>query len=104
MTTRRQGYKRPGTYIATQAPTADTCNDFWLMVWQEKCSVIVMLTNLMELGKRKSHKYWSDVRVPYGPLEVSLSREEFMSDYVVRTFILKEVTNLKRILFFVTFK
>lgn len=87
-----QGYKRPAMYIATQAPSADTCGDFWTMVWQERCSVLVMLTNLMELGKRKCHKYWNDERQQYGNIEVSTTNEEFTSDYVVRTFLLRDMS------------
>lgn len=30
-------------YIASQAPSAETINDFWLMIWQEKCSVVLMV-------------------------------------------------------------
>ena len=44
------------TYIlfsntAFLGPTHVTVNDFWRMIWQEKCVTIVMLTNLVEQGK-----------------------------------------------------
>ena len=39
------------TYVATQAPLADTAEDFWQLIWQTKCQVIVMLTALKEGGK-----------------------------------------------------
>jgi protein tyrosine phosphatase len=47
-------------YIATQGPTKKTMVDFWTMVQQEKCSLIVMLTNLSENGRVKCHQYWPD--------------------------------------------
>ena len=34
-----------------KGPTQETLNDFWRMIWQEDCSTIVMLTNLVEMGK-----------------------------------------------------
>lgn len=36
------------SYIATQGPTVNTVGDFWRMVWQERCPIIVMITNLEE--------------------------------------------------------
>ena len=78
-------------YIATQAPSEETTSDFWWMVWQEKSNVVVMLTNLVEMGKRKCHKYWPDDRGLYGTVEVSLNNEERLADCVVRTFILQQV-------------
>lgn len=35
-------------YIATQGPTVNTVGDFWRMVWQERCPIIVMITNIEE--------------------------------------------------------
>ena len=78
-------------YIATQAPVADTVDDFWLMVWQERSSVIVMVANLVEMGKRKCQKYWPDDREVFGSLEVSLNSQERTSDYIIRTFLLQQV-------------
>lgn len=31
-------------------PTEHTVDDFWTMIWQEHCSTIAMLTNLVECG------------------------------------------------------
>uniref|UniRef100_A0A3B4T3C4 protein-tyrosine-phosphatase n=1 Tax=Seriola dumerili TaxID=41447 RepID=A0A3B4T3C4_SERDU len=35
-------------YIATQGPMVHTVGDFWDMVWQERSSIIVMVTRLKE--------------------------------------------------------
>eukprot|EP00731_Ephydatia_muelleri_P019110 Em0011g1150a len=43
-----QGYKVCNAYIAAQAPLQDTVKDFWRMVWEFKCKVIVVLFRLDE--------------------------------------------------------
>uniref|UniRef100_A0A8C5NAS9 protein-tyrosine-phosphatase n=1 Tax=Gouania willdenowi TaxID=441366 RepID=A0A8C5NAS9_GOUWI len=45
------GYHRPRHYIATQGPMQETVRDFWRMVWQENSASIVMVTNLVEVGR-----------------------------------------------------
>ncbi|CAL1543398.1 unnamed protein product [Lymnaea stagnalis] len=45
-------------YIACQGPVSESVSDFWLMMWQEKTNVIVMLTQAFEAGKIKCHSYW----------------------------------------------
>ncbi|MED6262625.1 hypothetical protein ATANTOWER_023017 [Ataeniobius toweri] len=48
------GYHRPRHYIATQGPMQETVRDFWRMVWQENSASIVMVTNLVEVGRVSS--------------------------------------------------
>ena len=39
------------TYVATQGCLPGTVADFWRMMWQENCAVIVMTTKEVERGK-----------------------------------------------------
>ncbi|XP_044066156.1 tyrosine-protein phosphatase non-receptor type 7-like isoform X2 [Siniperca chuatsi] len=53
-----RGYKgAPRAYIATQGPMLHTVADFWDMVWQERSSIIVMVTRLKE-NNEKCELYW----------------------------------------------
>ena len=45
------GYHAKNTFIATQGPTKETVADFWRMVLEQECSIVVMLSNLEEKGK-----------------------------------------------------
>ncbi|CAD6192977.1 unnamed protein product [Caenorhabditis auriculariae] len=45
-------------YILTQGPLANTMVDFWRMIVQEKVSVITMLCDFIEMGKRKCETYY----------------------------------------------
>lgn len=47
-------------FICTQGPTEKTVDDFYRMIWQEKAPCVVMLCNIMELGKKKCEQYWPD--------------------------------------------
>ncbi|KAJ7358732.1 hypothetical protein OS493_021507 [Desmophyllum pertusum] len=75
-------------YIATQGPTSVTISDFWRMMWQENCLTIVMLTNLVELGKAKCDQYWPDTTTKFGSITVTLLKTETVADYVIRKFAL----------------
>lgn len=52
--TSSQGYGEDAWTIATQGPTKATCSDFWRMIWEQRGSVIVMLTKLKEGGREKA--------------------------------------------------
>ncbi|XP_036438359.1 receptor-type tyrosine-protein phosphatase kappa isoform X2 [Colossoma macropomum] len=83
------GYQRPSHYIATQGPVHETVYDFWRMIWQEQSACIVMVTNLVEVGRVKCYKYWPDDAEVYGDFKVTLVEVEPLAEYVVRTFTLE---------------
>nr|ACE75253.1 protein tyrosine phosphatase [Glyptapanteles flavicoxis] len=52
------GFEEPKKFIATQGPMENTTADFWKLVWQQRCHVIVMLTPTIVNGEEKCHQYW----------------------------------------------
>uniref|UniRef100_A0A8C2XFU6 protein-tyrosine-phosphatase n=1 Tax=Cyclopterus lumpus TaxID=8103 RepID=A0A8C2XFU6_CYCLU len=84
------GYHRPRHYIATQGPMQETVRDFWRMVWQENSASIVMVTNLVEVGRVKCVRYWPDETEVYGDLKVTLIETEPLAEYVIRTFTVQK--------------
>ena len=59
-------------YIASQAPTPSTFNDFWRVIWEQEIRIVIMLTAETEGGQVKCHRYWSDG--DYGPFKLWESR------------------------------
>uniref|UniRef100_A0A8C9ND55 protein-tyrosine-phosphatase n=1 Tax=Serinus canaria TaxID=9135 RepID=A0A8C9ND55_SERCA len=80
------GYHRPRHYIATQGPMQETVKDFWRMIWQENSASVVMVTNLVEVGRVKCVRYWPDDTEVYGDIKVTLIETEPLAEYVIRTF------------------
>ncbi|XP_055727910.1 receptor-type tyrosine-protein phosphatase-like N isoform X2 [Salvelinus fontinalis] len=80
-------------YIATQGPLAHTIADFWQMVWENGCTVIVMMTALVEDGETQCVRYWPDEGSSlYHIYEVNLVSEHiWCKDFLVRSFYLKNV-------------
>ena len=51
---------RNPSYIVTQGPLAQTVADFWQMIWEQGCVVIVMLSRLQDNGYQLCHRYWPE--------------------------------------------
>uniref|UniRef100_UPI00359015BA receptor-type tyrosine-protein phosphatase kappa-like isoform X1 n=1 Tax=Myxine glutinosa TaxID=7769 RepID=UPI00359015BA len=82
------GYYESHHYIATQGPIPETVYDFWRMIWQERSTSIVMVTNLVEVGRVKCCKYWPDASEIHGDIKVTLVETEMLAEYMIRTFSL----------------
>ena len=74
-------------YIAAQGPTDETISDFWHCVYQENIRLVIMVTGLVEVGRRKCHQYWpaeKGVPVEYGSFKLELLEEQAQAHYTVR--------------------
>ncbi|NXY12261.1 PTPRK phosphatase, partial [Pteruthius melanotis] len=76
--------------LPSQGPLAGTVVDFWQMVWQEKTSVIVMLTGLVEQNKIKCEQYWPEQEQVYGDFTVTLNNTWTTTGLVKRIFCLQK--------------
>lgn len=76
-------------------PLPRTSGDFWRMVWEQHCLVIVMTTRVMERGRVKCGQYWeADVgaEAQYDDYRVRTTHVESQDDY---TIVSLELTNTK---------
>jgi protein tyrosine phosphatase len=82
---------RNPSYIVTQGPLSQTVADFWQMIWEQGCVVIVMLSRLQDNGYQLCHRYWPEEgSEQYHIFEVHLVSEHvWCDDYLVRSVYLK---------------
>ncbi|XP_071438889.1 putative receptor-type tyrosine-protein phosphatase mosPTP-1 isoform X2 [Hetaerina americana] len=91
------GYMRSRAYIGTQGPLPVTFNCFWRMVWEQRVAIIVMITNLVERGRRKCDMYWpKEGAETYGVIEVTLVKEDVLATYTVRTLQIRHLRIKKK--------
>ncbi|XP_020771683.1 tyrosine-protein phosphatase non-receptor type 23 [Odocoileus virginianus] len=78
--------------VATQAPLPGTAADFWLMVHEQKVSVIVMLVSEAEMEKQKVARYFPTERgqpMVHGALNLALSSVRATETHVERVLSLQ---------------
>jgi len=81
------------TCVCTQAPVPESMQDFWHMVWQERSSLILMLTPLKDKDRVKATQYWPELgqaALVLGPFSIECKRVEQPSAlFATRLFALR---------------
>uniref|UniRef100_A0A672TK30 Tyrosine-protein phosphatase non-receptor type 23 n=1 Tax=Strigops habroptila TaxID=2489341 RepID=A0A672TK30_STRHB len=80
------------TVIATQAPLLGTAADFWLMIYEQKVSVVIMLVSEQELDKQKVLRYFPTERgqpMVQGPITLVLTSLKVAPTHVERMMTLQ---------------
>uniref|UniRef100_A0A8C1ZUU0 Receptor-type tyrosine-protein phosphatase C n=1 Tax=Cyprinus carpio TaxID=7962 RepID=A0A8C1ZUU0_CYPCA len=93
------GYQEPKKYIAAQGPKDETVCDFWQMVWEQKSSIIVMVTRCEEGNKIKCAQYWPSVDREteiFDDFVVKIRSEQHCPDYIIRHLILNNVSKREK--------
>ena len=78
-----------------KGPLPRTASDFWRMVWEQHCLLIVMTTRVMERGRVKCGQYWDSVEsniIEFGNFRIRTVSIDTKEDYTVASL---ELTNLK---------
>ena len=94
--------------MACQAPMESTVTDFWRMIWEQQCKVIIMLTDLVENGVEKCTEYVppsevTDCRRLYGDFQVTLKKRETKEKYAISTLHLNVRNSKEYYYIFITF-
>lgn len=86
------GYRERGAYMVTQGVMEQTAFDFWRMVWEHDCGIIVMLNNNWELSRGECCTYWPlENGQQHGHIVVEPIAEYNMPQYVLREFRLSDM-------------
>ncbi|XP_025062111.1 receptor-type tyrosine-protein phosphatase C isoform X3 [Alligator sinensis] len=89
------GFKEPRKYIAAQGPKDETTDDFWRMIWEQKATIIVMVTRCEEGNRNKCAQYWpsmEDDTATFGDIVVKINEIKTCPDYIIQKL---NITNRK---------
>ena len=80
-----QGYKHKRAFIVAEGPMESTVRNFWKMIYERNCAVVVMTSALMEEGQEASAQYWPDSGIAhYGEFAVDLLGEQPLEGFTIR--------------------
>lgn len=74
-------------YISCQGPLPSTVPAFWQMIWENKSDVIAMMTQEVERGRIKCHKYWPEklgVPLDTGKYKIHLENQQYLEYFHIK--------------------
>ncbi|XP_049455547.1 tyrosine-protein phosphatase non-receptor type 13 isoform X2 [Epinephelus fuscoguttatus] len=74
-------------YISCQGPLPSTVPAFWQMIWENKSDVIAMMTQEVERGRIKCHKYWPErlsVPLDTGRYQLHLENQQYLEHFHIK--------------------
>ncbi|KAF1375768.1 hypothetical protein PFLUV_G00223610 [Perca fluviatilis] len=74
-------------YISCQGPLPSTVPAFWQMIWENKSDVIAMMTQEVERGRIKCHKYWPEklgVPLDSGRYQLHLENHQYLEYFHIK--------------------
>ncbi|XP_021104510.1 tyrosine-protein phosphatase non-receptor type 13 isoform X18 [Heterocephalus glaber] len=87
--------KEEFVYIACQGPLPTTVGDFWQMIWEQKSTVIAMMTQEVEGEKIKCQRYWPNLlgktTMANDRLRLALEKMQHLKGFVVRALTLEDI-------------
>ena len=87
--------KNDNYFIATQGPKPNTIEDFWTMIEQYNCNIIIMLCKLKELGVEKCALYW-DGNTKNFSIELLSEKEIKFDETIIIERTIKLINNLNK--------
>ncbi|XP_037320731.2 tyrosine-protein phosphatase non-receptor type 13 [Pungitius pungitius] len=81
-------------YISCQGPLPSTGPAFWQMIWENKSDVIAMMTQEVERGRIKCHKYWPEqlgVPLDAGRYQLHLDNQQFLEYFHIKVIRMVEI-------------
>ncbi|XP_069868450.1 tyrosine-protein phosphatase non-receptor type 13 isoform X5 [Dipodomys merriami] len=87
--------KEEFVYIACQGPLPTTVGDFWQMIWEQKSTVIAMMTQEVEGEKVKCQRYWPNIlgktTMANDRLRLALVKIQQLKGFVVRAMTVEDI-------------
>ena len=84
-----QGYKHKRAFIVAEGPMQSTVRNFWKMIYERNCAVVVMTSGLLEGGQEASAQYWPlalpQLNLMSSPLRHSCDRKSSSKSFLMLT-------------------
>ncbi|XP_069482889.1 receptor-type tyrosine-protein phosphatase kappa-like [Ambystoma mexicanum] len=83
-------YDKEDHFVVTQLPRKETLVDFWSLVWDYRCTAVVMMNRIEDLDESYPHFWPDNGTLAFGPFQVKLKSESSRAGFTARTLCLSK--------------